>query len=215
MRDDFPLWVQRKLALRVAHRCSRPECRAITSGPQEGTEGIVNIGVAAHVTAASPGGPRYDPGLTPQQRRSAANGVWLCQSCAKLADSDEARYTVEVLRSWKRWAEEQASSQIGRTQPQFEDDGGPEPPYIVNSTGTIPWLNMTDTVLGDDPQIQILREKGYYIGGGAVSSLGTYLSGGSEYILWKQPNTGKLFRLFAGMGMEPGPFDNIWLMRKL
>jgi hypothetical protein len=33
-------------------------------------------------------GPRYDPVLTVEQRCSVANGIWLCQNCAKLIDND-------------------------------------------------------------------------------------------------------------------------------
>jgi len=65
----------------------------------------VNIGVAAHITAASPGFCRYDPTLTSDERSSISNGIWLCQSCAKLIDSDESEYTIEKLRKWKSIAE--------------------------------------------------------------------------------------------------------------
>src|SRR5712691_4284186 len=75
MRDDFPTAVKGTLARRVGMHCSNPECRKLTSGPREDPSQAVNIGVAAHITAASPGGPRYDPSLTPEERRSASNGM--------------------------------------------------------------------------------------------------------------------------------------------
>jgi ribosomal protein L37AE/L43A len=84
--------------------CSR--CGRATSGPHEDPTKAVNIGVAAHITAASPGGPRYDPSLTNEQRADVSNGIWLCQSCAKLVDSDERRFPVERLRFWKQRAEQ-------------------------------------------------------------------------------------------------------------
>jgi hypothetical protein len=65
MRDECPKDVQRVLAQRVANRCSNPDRRAITSGPQEDESKAVNLGVAAHITAASPGGPRPIPLLVP------------------------------------------------------------------------------------------------------------------------------------------------------
>lgn len=70
--------------------------------------------MAAHITAASPGGPRYDAGLTAEQRGSATNGIWLCQTDAKLVDDDVASYPVDVLRSWKEHAEEGARAMLGR-----------------------------------------------------------------------------------------------------
>ena len=86
-------------------RCSNPGCRQPTSGPQADPSGAVNIGVAAHITAASPDGPRYDPTLSASQRSSAENGIWLCQTDGKLVDSDPVKYTVEYLREWKTTAE--------------------------------------------------------------------------------------------------------------
>ncbi|MEU0112777.1 hypothetical protein ABZ137_03385 [Streptomyces bobili] len=96
------------LASRVASRCSNPDCGAVTSGPKLQTSGAVNLGVGAHITAASPGGPRYDPALTSTERSAGDNGIWLCQNCAKLIDSDVVRYTVTTLRQWKAEAEHRA-----------------------------------------------------------------------------------------------------------
>ncbi len=105
MRDDFLPATKELLAKRVGYRCSNPECRQPTSGPQEDPGGAINVGVAAHITAASPNGPRYDAVLTSEQRCSAQNGIWVCQTCAKLVDNDESRYSVEALKEWKRVAE--------------------------------------------------------------------------------------------------------------
>lgn len=66
------------------------------------------------MTAASPGGPRYDPALTPEQRRAVENGIWLCQTCGKLVDSDEQRYSVTSLGGWKRIAESMARGEIAQ-----------------------------------------------------------------------------------------------------
>jgi hypothetical protein len=105
MRDDFDERTKDILARRVSFRCSNPNCRQPTSGPQVDPTKAINIGVAAHIKAASPGGKRYDSNQTSEQRKSADNGIWLCQSCSKLIDSDETRYTVESLQIWKSQAE--------------------------------------------------------------------------------------------------------------
>ncbi len=117
MSDDFSDTVKKALAARVGHLCSNPECRALTSGPQDDSAKAVNIGVAAHITAASPGGPRYDPDLLPEERSAPSNGIWLCQNCAKLIDNDPTRFTVEVLKKWKTDAEEEAKTRVGKTAP--------------------------------------------------------------------------------------------------
>jgi hypothetical protein len=81
----------------------------------------VNLGVGAHITAASPGGPRYDPSLTPEQRASAENGIWLCQNDGKLIDNDVTRFTVELLKSWKAQAEATAAQELSRRINRFPD----------------------------------------------------------------------------------------------
>ena len=56
MRDDFTDEVKRILAARTGNACSNPDCRAVTSGPQNDPTKAVNVGVAAHITAAAEGG---------------------------------------------------------------------------------------------------------------------------------------------------------------
>ena len=91
MRDDFDKETKDVLARRVGHRCSNPNCRKPTTGPQTVASKALNIGVAAHITAASKGGPRYDEALSPQERKSIDNAIHLCQNCGKLVDNDEQR----------------------------------------------------------------------------------------------------------------------------
>src|SRR2546426_380798 len=117
MRDDFSKTATEALGKRVGFLCSNPECRQPTTGPQEKQGAVINIGVAAHLTAAAPGGPRYDATLSTDQRRSISNGIWLCQSCAKLVDSDERRFTLEVLREWRDHAERSALEKIRGVAP--------------------------------------------------------------------------------------------------
>lgn len=112
MRDDFTLQTKEILAKRVGMRCSNPSCRKLTSGPRDDPARAVNIGVAAHITAASKDGPRHDSSLSPDARKSIENGIWLCQNCAKLIDSDDQRFTVDMLKEWKRQAEDAARGEL-------------------------------------------------------------------------------------------------------
>lgn len=112
MRDDFPVNIKDVLAKRIGFRCSNPNCRQLTSGPQTDPSKVINVGVAAHITATSPQGPRYDPVLTPEDRSSINNGIWLCQTCAKLVDNDPIRYSAVTLEAWKREAEEAAIKEL-------------------------------------------------------------------------------------------------------
>ena len=114
MRDNFSKSTKELLAKRVSYNCSNPDCRKPTSGPQSIESGSVNIGVAAHIYAASPGGPRYVATMEIEERKDSSNGIWLCQSCAKLIDSDESKFTAHVLESWKRSAESVAAAALSR-----------------------------------------------------------------------------------------------------
>ena len=115
MRDDFTEEVKRTLAARTGNTCSNPDCRALTSGPQDDTAKTLNVGVAAHITGAAEGGERYDPMLSSEERRHPDNGIWLCQTCAKLVDNDASRFTETLLRAWKQIAEDRALRSIGKT----------------------------------------------------------------------------------------------------
>jgi hypothetical protein len=114
-RDDFPESVKRVLAERVGYRCSHPECGALTSGPHTEPGKRVSVGVAAHITAAAEGGPRYNPNLTPEERKAPENGMWMCQTHGTLVDRDHVRFQEPMLREWKARAEDEAFAAIGRT----------------------------------------------------------------------------------------------------
>lgn len=116
IRDEFRLPVKRVLAHRVGLLCSNSSCRASTTGPQANPSNATNIGVAAHITAAASGGPRFNESLSNTQRQHATNGIWLCQNCAKLIDSDPMTYSVNVLLEWKAQAEDCARRQIGKAK---------------------------------------------------------------------------------------------------
>ena len=72
----------------------------------------MNVGIAAHITAASPGGPRYCASMTTNERSSIDNGIWLCSNCSAMIDKDKKKYTVDLLHEWKRQAEKNASDEI-------------------------------------------------------------------------------------------------------
>lgn len=75
--------------------CANPNCRKtlITENNQ--------IGEIAHICAASPDGPRYDPNMTDDERRSINNLLLLCETCNKLVDRNAKDYPVSVLKQWK------------------------------------------------------------------------------------------------------------------
>jgi len=99
-RDEFSAPIRSALALRAGYRCSI--CDQATVGPSdESPAATSNIGTAAHICAAAPGGPRYDPLMTPNERAAIDNGVWLCANHGRLIDTDVIAYAVEVLKRHK------------------------------------------------------------------------------------------------------------------
>ena len=125
MRDDFSVKTKQILAHRVGFKCSNPICRTPTSGAsEESSEKHINIGVASHICAASKGGPRYDSDMSPEERSSFENGIWLCQSCSKLIDSDSVRFTELLLKIWKKTAEEISVAELSSSNPinVYEED---------------------------------------------------------------------------------------------
>lgn len=68
---------------------------------QDRKSGLTLTGVAAHITSASPAGPRYDATLTPEERIGEGNGFWACQIHGKFIDDNPSACTVEDLQRWK------------------------------------------------------------------------------------------------------------------
>jgi hypothetical protein len=120
-RDDFPLKVKRKLAMRVNYRCSNPDCRVPTLAPTDNPMGANNIGKAAHIMAAARRGPRFDHKMGPAERRSIANGIWLCSNHADAIDKDPSRFTAKLLRLWKTQAEHEAREEQGKPLPSARE----------------------------------------------------------------------------------------------
>lgn len=124
-RDNFPKKVIEPLKARVNNRCSNQRCRVPTTGPSSDNEKVNNIGIAAHITAASPGGARYDPSMSKEERKSIKNAIWLCSNCSIKIDRDPGEYSVQELRNWKESAEKKAAEELGRKLP---DDN-----YVIQS----------------------------------------------------------------------------------
>jgi hypothetical protein len=112
-RDDFSGTVKMALAGRVGWKCSFPNCPATTAGPaQESPDKWIRNGIAAHITAAAPGGPRYDANLTPEQRSDISNGIWMCPTHGSLIDKEKTAYKADEIRAWKIAAESRATREL-------------------------------------------------------------------------------------------------------
>lgn len=115
-RDDFTKETKHIIARRVGFCCSHPECGISTEGPHTSNGKYTSTGVAAHITAASELGPRYDVSMTEERRKDASNGIWLCETHAKLIDKDPIRFPSSLLIKWRMDAE--AKAEEGYITPQ-------------------------------------------------------------------------------------------------
>ncbi|MDO8532850.1 MAG: hypothetical protein Q7T26_11940 [Dehalococcoidia bacterium] len=100
-RQEFSEGVKRTVAQRAAYLCSRPECHALTVVPHSDPQKALTSGVAAHICAAAPGGPRFDSEQTEEERTGIDNAIWLCHACSDLVDKDPPTYSKDVLLNWK------------------------------------------------------------------------------------------------------------------
>lgn len=133
MRDDFSRSTKDLLAKQAGNRCTHPHCGKPTSGANESGTDAINIGVAAHITAASVGGPRYDPALTREERKDASNGIWLCQDHAHAVDADDSGFSVQTLGIWKR----QAQARSFRSLMSGMSGGDPGRGFLLDSDDNI------------------------------------------------------------------------------
>jgi len=113
--DDFPEPVRRAVALRAGYHCSFEGCDQLTVGPSDESDVAVSgVGIAAHISAASPGGRRHDPAMSSEAQRHIGNAIWLCANHATLIDRDEMSYTTERLVRMKVAHEEGIRRQLAR-----------------------------------------------------------------------------------------------------
>jgi hypothetical protein len=79
------------------------------------------VGVAAHITAASARGPRYDASLSSDERSSERNGVWACQTHGKLIDDNPSTHTVEEISRWKKQHEDWVFARVSNADNHLTD----------------------------------------------------------------------------------------------
>ena len=123
-RDNFRDQTRLQIAKQAGWHCSYPGCRWLTVGSNSEGDGEISIGVAAHICAAAPGGPRYDHDMSSEERKSASNGIWLCETHARLIDSKDPMFTVELLHEWKRRASAWSWRRVANFDSEVE---GPAP----------------------------------------------------------------------------------------
>lgn len=151
-RDNFSAQVVRILAERSGGRCAI--CRAPTWGPNDSRFKSTNIGQAAHITAAAPGGPRYDENLSPQSRSSALNGIWLCGNCHNKIDKNVEEYPVKRLHEIKKKAENDARLALGVAPIEKDASHDQSPITVATSANAIMEIRKVKVIVED-----LIKEK--------------------------------------------------------
>ena len=104
-RHEFSAKTKHQIGQRAGWHCTDPSCRQLTVGSNSDGTGETNLGLAAHICAAAPGGPRYDENQTPEQRKSVDNGIWMCRQHGTAVDAKDSKYTPKLLHEWKAQAQ--------------------------------------------------------------------------------------------------------------
>ncbi|MGD9803843.1 MAG: NACHT domain-containing NTPase [Hyphomicrobiaceae bacterium] len=126
-RDEFSPATKRAIERQARGHCSNPACRRLTHAATSDGAGEINIGQASHICAAAPGGPRYDPQMTSDERAAADNGIWLCDVHGRAVDAKDSKFTVDELRGWKRQTNEDSWRSVMHNVPYGPDMQAPTP----------------------------------------------------------------------------------------
>ncbi len=119
-RHEFNRDVRDRVAKRAGYICSFPECNKLTVGPSDTrVSGVSLVGVAAHICAAAPGGPRYEPSQSEADRRAESNAIWLCGFHNTVIDSDAKNYPASLLHRWKAEHERFVRARLEGTKSWF------------------------------------------------------------------------------------------------
>lgn len=97
-RGAVPPAQEKVLVARSGNSCAYPSCGIeLVVEARHRDDRPKAVGKVAHIAAASAGGPRFDPEMTPQQRGSASNLIYLCGPHHDAIDSQLALHTREFL----------------------------------------------------------------------------------------------------------------------
>ncbi len=195
-RDDFSPATKLALAKRSGFHCAI--CNALTIGPSaESPLSVTNVGVAAHICAAAPGGRRYDKTMRTEQRMGIKNGIWLCQTHAKAIDSDEVTWTIERLIETKLAHEkhihrllgvpERKDIQVSHRSARDVNGITPREYAFIHIGALIPEYReflrpmIVDRRLNDDTELGILMS-GDPVGSGGEASWTTFVD--AQWLRW-------------------------------
>lgn len=78
--------------------CNNPACRRHTVRTNREVPHRAEV---AHISAASPKGPRFDKLMTDEERSAIRNCLLLCRECHREVDNNVYEYTRSILEDWR------------------------------------------------------------------------------------------------------------------
>lgn len=99
---DFAKAVKAALAQRASYICSNPACRCLTISLVGDDAAKVTYRGRAVAICGAEGAPRFDAGMTSNQRKGIENAIFLCTKCADIINRSKGmHYPATLLRDWK------------------------------------------------------------------------------------------------------------------
>ena len=199
-RDEFTAKTKLQIAKRAGWLCSDPFCRRSTVGANSDGDGEIMVGTAAHICAAAPDGPRYDEIQSPEQRRSADNGIWMCRVHGTAIDAKDSKFTVELLHHWKEQAQKDSWQRVlypdsSRGSPnQPPTDGGLTVRLRAAATADLDIFRRSDK--WPSTSIALTLEVDGLNDAVTTTALATALTTLDDLILVAPPGTGKTTTVF-------------------
>ena len=145
---------------RVGFRCSFPGCNRLLVGPKNDQKGYFLSGEACHITAAQAGGPRFDETLSITERKSFENLIIMCRNHGLIIDQNQEKYPVELLKKWKKDAEDKAAN---------------EQSFGINESVTFHELEATFDYYFSNCEFKLLDEK--------IETIGFFISREKEEVI--------------------------------
>jgi len=105
---------KRVLFARSGNLCAFPNCNTHLVQEKTGDDPPSIVGNICHIKGKKPDAPRYDTGMSDQERDAIDNLILLCATHHKLIDDQYNEYTVEKLQQFKLAHEGWVNTQVSR-----------------------------------------------------------------------------------------------------
>jgi hypothetical protein len=108
---------------RSGNCCAFPDCnKELVSDIDETDDDVSILGEEAHIIAEESGGPRGSDEISVEQRNKYNNLILLCHDHHKIIDDHPLKYTIEILREYKRKHESKVGQLRGPDEKKQKDD---------------------------------------------------------------------------------------------